>query len=398
MFIILTIITLILFLYLFAGKPLKPYQPEAEARALIAQYDEQTTKSDKEEREKQLYYELSAILKGRGRAVNRLPFITLPLTIIAFSLAGLLWYQQGGENALRWQQLNQTLKSDIRQSQFYGAQMLQNSAALSDIFKHIKQSQFFDQTENQNALLLYCQALQRQLDRQDITQLQALGSCYNAIGAYPLSAPVYDRLVRLQPEDPATILEWAQANILAEPDRPISDNIQQALQALVDKQPDNLLATLFLASAYQQRGELTKSRPLWERLQKTIPKNDPLYQAVSKAMGDNTHSQSQVNQNYQIQITIAPEMLAKLDSHAKLYLIAAPQNQKMPIAVKALTPAEHIDTTLNNSDTMRGENLGDYAQLAIRAKLSPNGKPDDSQALEVSSPAQTDRPIKLTFH
>lgn len=388
----LAIIALLAFILLFSGEKLPTANPDAEARALIQQYDSEDRDAARQsERNARLYRELAAILHAPIRSKRqRLPIIAIPLFLAASAAAIALWYQQNGQDALKWQRLQTALAPDTRQSQIFGADALKQPALQQRILTHTEQAQFFaDSAQNHNTALLYCQALQRSIDRSDAVQLQALTSCYSTVGEYAYAEPVYDRLIRFQPNDPQTILAWAQAKSLAHPEQPIPDNVQNALIRLHNEQPNNLMAMLFLASSYQQRGDSAKAIPLWQQLKDRLPPTDPLYPSVSKALEaaktKAAASPAAAVSQLTAQIRINPERLKNLPNTARLYLIAGSRGVPMPTAVKILPLQAEQNAILTDADTMRGGRLADTPNLELRLKLSPQGTAADPQAIETAA-------------
>lgn len=414
MLLTLAIISLLTLILLFAGEKLPSADPEAEARALIWQYDhEEIDPTRQAERDSRLYHELYAILHAPTRQKKqRLPIITLPLFLAATAAAATLWYQQNGQDALKWHRLSTALASDIQQSQIYGAKALKNPTEIQSILKHTEQAHFFpDSAQNHNVLLLYCQALQRHLDRSDKTQLSALANCYSSVSEYAYAEPIYDRLMQLGNPDEQTTLAWAQTKTLAHPNEPIPDNVHNALVKLNAENPNNPITQLFLASSYQQRGEINKAIPLWQHLKNQLPSSNPLYSAVNRAL-ENAQANQQANttgstnpspsNNKPItapitaHIHIAPEKLQNLPSSAKLYLVAASAGQTMPTAVKILPLQTEQSVELSDADSMRGAKLADTPNLELRLKLSPSGNAMDENAIEVRQKVEQ-TPVSLSL-
>lgn len=391
MLILLSILTLITFILLFSGEKLANTDAGKQARTLIKQYDEQkeTDPTHQEERDIRLYHELRAILHQETREKKqRLPIIAIPLFLASTLASTVLWYQQNGQDALKWYRLETVLKSDIQQSKIYGASALKDPKRLQSISNHTEQAQFFsDSAQNHNIPLLYCQALQRKLDRGDTTQLKALANCYSSIGEYTYAEPIYDRLIQQNANDSQTILEWAQSKTLAHPNEPIAENVHQALIKLNEKEPNNLMAQLFLASSYQQRNQTEKALPLWKHLATQLQPSDPLYTAVQRALDNaekqiTTQKDTQPTTTIEASIHINPKKLQQLPPSARLYLIVAPVDHPIPIAVKTLPLEAEQQAKITDQDTMQGTHLGDYKNLELRLKLSPTGIATDPNALE----------------
>lgn len=399
---LITIITLVATILALSGKPLAHIDSAMQAQALIEQHDQNTSDDPDRQAEKEarLYHELKAVLRHQTTTYTRLPLITIPIILLTISVALAFWYTHNGKDALRWESLSNALKSQIKQTQVYGAEHYENPAFLKQINTNIATSGFFNTQKAGNNQLLYCQALQRTLDRTDPIQLDALGKCYAELSLYELAEPVFDRLITLQPDDSRTILEWAQAKTLARPNQAVPQEVETKLQQLTQKEPHNILARLFLASSYQQKGQATQAAPLWESLLQDIPKTDPLYPAIEQAALANAQTRPTTNTShpnqFNITVHIPSQTLTTMGNNARLFILATEPNQRMPIAVKALPPATTITTTLTDQDTMTGGKLSDHPNLIIRAKLSPSGNAMDTESLEVQGTA-TDGQLTLTI-
>ena len=387
---LLILLTITSLIYLLGGRPAPIIAREEEARRLIAQYQEHSDADKdpqgKSERDYRLYQELAALLgKDNGGAQGKLSGIIYLLVPACFCLAIMAWQLRGGAEMQRWQGLYRSIGAEIAQHTIYGKNLLDQAAFRQNINQRVNSSGFFPAGSRHTPLLVYCQALQRQLDRSDIIQLDALGHCYSELGLFELAAPVYDRIDHLQPDA----------------EQPPAPEVMQKLHKLLVVEPDNSLALLFLASAYQQHQQMDKALSLWQQLLTLLPQDDPLYPAIRQAAdkarqqldsgsvsqeqnisGDNPHTQNQANtaanKSYAVSISIAPEILAQLPATARLFLIIAPAGQKMPLAVKMLPPQAAQDINISDADSMAGASLSEYPQLVIRALLSPSGTVGDN--------------------
>lgn len=422
---LLILLTIASLIYLLGGRPAPIIAREEEARRLIAQYQEHSD-ADKDpqgqsERDYRLYQELAALLgKGNSGAQGKLSGIMYLLVPACFCLAIMAWQLRGGAEMQRWQGLYRSIGAEIAQHKIYGKSLLDQAAFRQNINQQVNSSGFFPAGSSHTPLLVYCQALQRQLDRSDIIQLDALGHCYSELGLFELAAPVYDRIDHLQPDATNHILAWVQAKTLANPEQPPAPEVMQKLHKLLAVEPDNSLALLFLASAYQQHQQMDKALPLWQQLLTLLPQDDPLYPAIRQAAdkarqqldsssasqeqnisSDNPHTQNQANasanKSYAISVSIAPEILAQLPATARLFVIIAPAGQKMPLAVKMLPPQAAQDINISDADSMAGASLSEHPQLVIRALLSPSGTVGDNAAYLLETAADDSRSIELHF-
>lgn len=413
---LLAALTLLSLIYLLGGRPAPLIAREAEARRLIAQYQEhQSLISEpqmQQEADYRLYHELAALLSQKNSIgdarLSNIIYLCIPA---AFCAAIFAWQAHSGAEMQRWQRLYAAIDSDIAQHKIYGKDFLSQAPKITAINQRILNAEFFSDSAHQNTpLLVYCQALQRRLERSDPIQLEALGDCYSQLGLFELALPAYERLNLLQPNATAHILAWAQAKTLANPEQPPAPEVIDKLQQLLTLEPNNPLALLFLASAYQQHGEMSKSLPLWQQLLSQLAADDPLYpavqQAAAKAAEQIKEGQTMPNAaavekpapiaataapasaiRYQVEISIDNSLISQLPDSAKLFVMIAPAGERMPLAVKMLRPQAKQNIELSDADSMTGAALADYPQLAIRALLSPAGSVGDSAAISVETAA-----------
>ena len=419
--IIATIVLTATWLLIASRHPITPPDPQREASDLVALYDAQPDAADptqQSERDYRLYHEPKRLQQPRvSQHSGHLPLWIILLIITALTAAGYAWYVLGGSNTLQWQKLDNTLDAPLIRSQYLGEQTPQLPA------------------EDLNT---YCQLLQTRIDRNDPDQLDTLARCYLQYNNFPYAAAVYQSLYRLQPDD-ETALNYAQATLFGNRNRPMSEEIETILQRLIHNDPQDIMPQILLAAGYRQSDRNSEALPMWQALADNTAKDHPLYPMIEQTLADTKQAVAQEQSDSQpmpatpnqtdtatptpnisnnisanttnavepgkddseavairADISISPELLTQLTPEAKLYLIASPVGSRMPLAVSRRDPQAQQSITLSDDDSMSGATLDDQPSITLRAKLSPDGNAM-SQPLAESEQTIT-LPVADTIH
>lgn len=385
------IIALISFIYLFQGKKTSKINKEKEASRLIAQYQ------GNKEQSPRLYQELKNLLAEENKYnTKNLPFVFYLAILTIFFSCFLFWRFAYGEDSTQWLRLNRSLDTVIEKHQAFGSSYMQQSEFVPQIIQQISKANFqIEGEKNPNPLLIYCQALQRRIQRQDPVALEALAQCYNQLALYELSQPIYESLLRLDPNNPEYILAWVQNQAFAYPNKALPQNAIEKLETIIRDDQENHLAALFLASAYQQQKQYEKALIHWQQLLNNIASTDPLYNAILENI--EKLKRRDINKPYEITIEISEDRIKTLPQSARLYLVARPNNERTPIAVKELPLLTTQNTTLDNHDTMAGAKLSDETQkINVQIILSPNGNAQDENNI-TSTPQPLQEQTKISL-
>ena len=285
-----------------------------------------------------------------------LPLWVLGLIVSVLLLAIASWYRQDGKTILAVEHMTRHWQSQIDQVTFTGSSALQ---ALP-----------------RKALTVFCPLLQRRIDRNDDSQLRALGDCYSADSQFAHAEPVYERLLQNHPNDSETILLWAQSRLFAHPDAPPRD-VLESLERLIARDPRNLMARLLLASAYTRNGNLTAARPLWAGLKRDMARDHRLYPLVAETAAKlDRQEEKPLSSGPEIEVTvdIAEEVLDRLPEQSRLFVSVTRPGGRLAIAASALPLAAQTKVTLSDRDTIHGEKLAHYPRLEVHAKVTADGK------------------------
>lgn len=389
-----SLLTLALLSYVFWAGTSKPTsnnkrQHQREGKALIALYERDKATALKlpaseqsqalAELDRRLHQALSNLERDNNpdNLVRGLPWWSYVLTLGTIVAALVFWYGLTGGLVWQWSQLEHKLQPELLRGQYLG-----------EIPAYQPQQ-----------LATYCLALQSRLDRQDQGQLQTLARCYESYGNTSSAYAIYRHLYRQNDNDTDIALHYARLSIMAQ--KSMSADIEAILVDLRRDDPHNYLASLFLATGYNQSNRQTLAQPIWQTLAQQLPLDHPLRPLVMANIAPTAtppsplkppvshHSQapttnpptpaSSKQSSITVNIRIAPELLAQLPPSAKLFVLASPAGQRMPIVVSADTPQAQQQIILSDHNSMQGQTLAQHQRLDIRAILSTDGNADGTR-------------------
>ena len=345
-----------------------PADPAAEQRALIAAWREQNTAdpTNQDEHDYRLYHALKNLRAGKPAPAARAPRWHIPAMLLASACALLLWQLADHANSRRWHDLTSQLAPVLLRSQYLGE--IEQIPAES--------------------LTIYCQALQQRIDRDDAGQLATLARCYARDNQYRVAADIYARARRLNPGDDALALDYAQTRLFAHPGEAMPADVETILRSQSSQNP---LAKILLAAGYTQSDKKDLAAPLWAELRRELAPDHPLYRLIP-ADGDAAEPAANAPT---ITVHIHPDTLATLPASARLYISASLPGERMPIAVRATTPALTQTLQLTDRDSMTGESLATHPQLTYRAILSADGNVSGARLAEKEHTASGNATLTL---
>ncbi|MDO4435529.1 MAG: hypothetical protein Q4B71_03810 [Cardiobacteriaceae bacterium] len=321
---------------------LLPINSEHSLKALLHHYQAQTHLSA-EERDYRLYHELRHLREAKQTKQKNLPALAYALLFINL-LAGLgLWYSLSGAQHQQWQNLIQALDQPLKRAQFLHEPL--NITGINP--------------------LVFCQALQERVDRTQRQQLHTLGLCYFQHQAYDHAQSIYAQLVRRYPTEGVYRLYHIQSQLFRDPERPISPTLETQLKAYVADYPDDVLAQVLLAAAYERAGRADEAKALWQILAQTLPQDHPLSAQI----------QSRVT-TFQLNtlITLSPERQSALPKEARLFLVLSRKDQPIPpVAVKVLPIQAEQSASISHNDLMLSQSFDPRAEYQITAFVSEDG-------------------------
>lgn len=206
---------------------------------------------------------------------------------------------------------------------------------------------------------------------------------------------------RLAPDDPDILVEFAEARVLASPDRRMEGEPLEMILAALERDPGQQRGLLLLGIHHQQAGRPAEAASTWERLLEQIGPdaapalvgriNDaraeaglaPLAGGAVAAPGEIVHEGPQIH----IRVELNPLVRDRVVEGATLFVIARqPDGPNMPVAVHRQTVTGFpIDVTISDASAMMPTlKLSDLRTVRLDARISMSGdaapRPGDLEA------------------
>ena len=216
----------------------------------------------------------------------------------------------------------------------------------------------------------------------------ALGQVYVELERYNDAAAVYRQLYQLRPNDPAILLDYAEALALFHDNRLIG-RPTELLNEVLAIEPDNGRALWLAGFASLQAGDREQTLMHWDRLLAGIEPNSEIYAQVNKLIDqiksanpafeeDMTAKDDIAIQSITVNVAIAPELQANIDPNTTLFVFArAAEGPRMPLAVHK-GKAKDLPLSVSLDDSMAmvpNMSLSRFPQIVVGARLSSNDQP-----------------------
>lgn len=216
----------------------------------------------------------------------------------------------------------------------------------------------------------------------------------------------YARAVELVPDEPALMVELAQANAQAHPDKLFDDQAYALLQRAAALQPANQRARWFIGVAQRQRGLDAEAAATWEALLAVVDPSTanslrtqigearraaglpPLAEAAAPAEGGDGGA------GLRVRVSLAPALAARLGGTGTVFVMArAPDGPPMPVAAERHpVSALPLEIVLDDGDSpMPTQLLSQLGEAVVSARISASGTADRSVD-DVES-----RPVRVTL-
>lgn len=225
----------------------------------------------------------------------------------------------------------------------------------------------------------------------------------------------YARAHELVPDEPALMVELAQASAQAHPQRLFDDAALALLQRAVVLQPSNQRARWFIGVAQRQRGLDAEAAATWEALlpmvdaatatslrpqiadARTAAGLPPLADAQGPAPTSPAAGDTAAGPGLRVRVRLAPGLAERLGAEAVVFVTARdPDGPPMPIAAERLPvstlPAEIV---LDDADSlMPTRALSQLAAALVSARVSASGTAErgagdvESPAVQVALPSE----------
>lgn len=275
---------------------------------------------------------------------KRLPIPALLILLFSLLSVFYFWLNKSGHYAYQWEILKNQLDSPIQRAIY-----LNNLPDLS-------------QTENP---LIFCQALQENINRENDEEIAVLARCYTASGAYNQAIQAYKQLTRENPQNNEYRFDLAQNQLFLRPNAPILPETEALLKQVIETDKNHLLAKMLLAAAYEKSNRPAEALPLWTEIAPQIPESDPLHDYIKQRLTP----QFQINQTIDLKVKTE-----NLPPEALIFITIGTPNQPFPpLMAKALPILPQQKVEFNQQDMMQNTPLNADTELLIRAFISADG-------------------------
>lgn len=195
---------------------------------------------------------------------------------------------------------------------------------------------------------------------------------------------------RLAPDDPDILVEFAEAKVLASPDRRMEGEPLQMIQAALERDPTQQRGLLLLGIHHQQAGRPAEAASTWEQLLAQIGPEaapalvgrinearaeaglEPLAGAAPVAPAEIVHEGPRIH----IRVELNPLVRDRVAEGATLYVIARqPDGPNMPVAVhRQPVTGFPVDITISDASAMMPSlKLSDLGNVRLDARISMSG-------------------------
>jgi cytochrome c-type biogenesis protein CcmH len=200
----------------------------------------------------------------------------------------------------------------------------------------------------------------------------------------------FEQVLKLNPDNTAAMVGWAQADSTASADHHISGHARELLDRAVKLEPNNQRGLWLLGISDFQQGRFAEAAATWRTLQPMLEPGSSVAQAVAQQieLADARAGNAPVSASsaegassnpgvaLQVKVAVAPALKAKLAAGDTLFVYAKAENgPPMPLAVARLD-ASQIPTTVTLTDAMSmlpSMKLSSVRRAVIGARISHSG-------------------------
>lgn len=292
-------------------------------------------------------------------------------------------------------------------------------AALGDpdaIAKQAEQQQMMQKQQQQQANIermvnSLAQRLQKNPD--DFDGWMMLGRSFLYMKRYQAASEAFAQAYRLQPENVAVVLQYADA-LAAAHDGTLSGKPTQLIKQSLRLQPDNQTALWMSGLASVEAGQLRQALGTWQKLAALTDKKSPSYaklsaliQALQQKLAENNASKSAspastAGVTIQVQVDLSNTFKNRVNPDDTVFIYArALHGPKMPLAivrkqVKDLPVAVDLNDSMAMMPTMK---LSTFKQLEVVARVSKSGnamaRPGDLIGKQDLNKVQTTQSLRV---
>lgn len=196
----------------------------------------------------------------------------------------------------------------------------------------------------------------------------------------------WDHALRLQANNPAAMVGWAEADSLVRTDHRIEGRARELLEKSVQLDPANQRGLWLLGIAQFQQHEYAEAAATWRQLLPLLEPGSSVAQAVTEQIAAaDAHggkaspapAASVAGPKLTIHVTLAPLLRGQVHDGDTLFVYArAPKGPPMPLAVARL-PADQLPATVTLTDAMAMTpqyRLSSASRVFVGARISRSGQ------------------------
>ncbi len=229
------------------------------------------------------------------------------------------------------------------------------------------------------------QRLQKNPD--DLEGWMMLGRSFLYMKRYQAASEAFAQAYRLQPENVAVVLQYADA-LAAAHDGKLSGKPAQLIKQALRLQADNQTALWMSGLASVEAGQLRQALETWQKLASLTDKQSPSYsklsaliQALQQKLAENDSlkpvpAASTAGVNIQVQVDLSETFKNRVNPDDTVFIYARALNgPKMPLAI-VRKQVKDLPITVNLNDSMAmmpTMKLSTFKQLEVVARVSKSG-------------------------
>ncbi len=232
-----------------------------------------------------------------------------------------------------------------------------------------------------------------------------LARAYYSTERFAQARDAFAEALRLAPQEPDLIIEFAETIALASPSRSLAGQAQELIERALQIDPQNQRGLWMMGMAAQQQQDFAGAERWWSQLLALLPADAPIRETVTRQI-DQARQQAAgtgVNSNeaatamtapqtsasptqsapasdsaasLTVNVELAPELANRVPPGAVLFVFArAAEGPRMPLAIQRLAASSlPISVTLDDSQSMvEGLKLSTMPQVVVGARISISG-------------------------
>jgi cytochrome c-type biogenesis protein CcmH len=250
---------------------------------------------------------------------------------------------------------------------------------------------------------------------ENIHYMALLGRYYMGQEDYAGAARAYGELANKLPEDAQTLAYAAQAQYLAA-GRQLDDRSRLLAEQALAVNPHQRTALGLLGMTSYEQGEYRAAIDYWERLVAVEPPGsetarmingiiDSARQKLGEAPAPSEPTVAATVAGAGITVQVALPAGAEVEPGDTVFVLArnAESDSRMPIAVQRLQAGQlPVTLRLDDSNSMAGQKLSDFASVLVLVQVSPDGRPGEANATWLGqagplSPVEGGEPLQIVL-